>query len=139
MHGLAVGVATTALLVTSAGAATARAVSLPYLAGSGLDSSVSAYGAVVAPGVGGVMSATQVAERTVTVSVHDRTGQPIAGVVYQPVNSYYKQEIGTFCGTSVPMRLARPGQLVEVVLEASTVCSALSAPTTGTVTLTFGH
>lgn len=71
-------------------------------------------------------------EKSVSITLEDDSGRPIAGVVHQG-----DEELGEVCGaTDAPLTLVTR-EPVHVHLYAGPGCSDVSVPTTGTVTFTF--
>ena len=78
-------------------------------------------------------------DRNVSVRIADRTGQPVLAAVVQHMdgNDAHNVELGRVCGAPGTFHLARPDRPVTVYLLVGSCGSALSVPTTGTVTFTF--
>lgn len=78
-------------------------------------------------------------DRTVSVRIADRTGQRVLAAVVEHMdgNDADNIELGRVCGAPATFHLVRPDRLVTVYLLVGSCGSALSVPTTGTVTFTF--
>jgi hypothetical protein len=79
-------------------------------------------------------------ERSVTISLQDKLGRPVAGAVVQHLTKGQDSdvELGRVCGGPAHFRLAAPGDAVTIYLLYGGSCAgAPSAPTTGVATITF--
>jgi hypothetical protein len=99
---------------------------------------VSSVPSIAGHDVGGVVLATRSTERTVVVSATDDVVGPVAVDIWQRSTGGSIQDLGTFCGTTPIVKLARPGTPIEVRIVASLKCGVSSRPPTrGTVTASF--
>lgn len=123
-----------------AGASTkGRTVTLAYEGTSSVQGVVSGKFDTQAGSVGYVKLATSRKERTVSVSVTDARGLPVAFQLSQtPSATGTPTDIGEWCvSTPHPVRLPHPGELVLVYVELGVCGTSPSVPTTGTVKLTL--
>lgn len=73
-------------------------------------------------------------EKTVSITLEDDSGRPIAGVAHQG-----DEELGAFCGqTEAPLTLVSR-KPVHVHVYSGEGCSDVSVPTAGTVAFTFAR
>jgi hypothetical protein len=71
-------------------------------------------------------------EKSVSITLEDESGRPIAGVVHQG-----DRELGELCGqTEAPLTL-EGREAVHVHIYSGPGCADVSVPTSGTVTFTF--
>jgi hypothetical protein len=138
---LAAAAVTAGALVAAwpAGAATSRTVSLAYQGAASVQGVVSGAVDGQTGHVGYVQLPTSRKERTVSVSVTDARGLPVAFQLSQgnTSDSATMTDLGEWCAsTPHAVRLPHPGQPVVVYLELGICGTSPSAPTTGTVKLT---
>lgn len=131
MKGLALATVLTVVAVGPAtGASRSRTETVAYERTSGAHLSDVVWAEVAA---GDLPEATPRArEKSVSITLEDDSGRPIAGVVHQG-----EQELGDICGaTDAPIALVSR-EPVHVHLYAGPGCADVSVPTAGTVTFTF--
>lgn len=90
--------------------------------------------------VGAATLPTRVTERSVTLTIADDSGQPVAAHVVQVLDEQTGEyvAIGDLCGPAPrAFRLKSPGSPVSVRPVAGTCDGALSAPVSGVVTARF--
>lgn len=122
-----------AVVVTApAGAARSRTETVAYERASGVHVADTMWIEIAA---GELPEARPLArEKTVSITLEDDSGRPIAGVVHQG-----EQELGTICGaTETPLALVNR-QAVHVHVYSGAGCADVSVPTAGTVTFTFAR
>ena len=74
----------------------------------------------------------QAREKTVSITLEDDSGRPVAGMAHQG-----DEELGAFCGqTDTPLTLVNR-KPVHVHVYSGQGCGDVSLPTTGSVTFTF--
>ena len=77
-------------------------------------------------------AAPQAREKTVSITLEDDSGRPVAGVAHQG-----DEELGAFCGhTETPLALVNR-KPVHVHVYSGEGCADVTLPTTGSVTFTF--
>lgn len=133
MKGLALAtVATVVAVAPAAGASRSRTETVAYERTSGAHLEDQVWVEVAA---GDLPEARPLArERSVSITLEDDSGRPIAGVVHQG-----EEELGEICGaTEAPIALVNR-EPVHVHLYSGPGCADVSLPTAGTVTFTFSR
>lgn len=131
MKGLALATIVTVVAVAPAtGAPRSRTETVAYERASGAHLMNVAWVEIAA---GDLPAAQPLArEKTVSITLEDDSGRPIAGVVHQG-----DRELGEFCGqTEAPLTLAGR-EAVHVHVYSGPGCADVSVPTAGTVIFTF--
>lgn len=129
--GLALAIAVTVVAVAPAtGAPRSRTETAPYERASGAHLMDAAWIEVAA---GDLPAAQPLArEKSVSITLEDESGRPIAAVVHQG-----DHELGELCGqTEAPLTLSGR-EPVHVHVYSGPGCTDVSVPTSGTVTFTF--
>lgn len=123
-------VLTLAAVAPAAGGPRARTETAPYERASGVHLMDVAWMEIAA---GELPEAQPLArERSVSITIEDDSGRPVAGAVHQG-----EHELGDICGsTETPLALVNR-EPVHVHVYSGAGCSDVSAPTTGSVTFTF--
>lgn len=123
---------TVAVVAPATGAPRSRVETVAYERPSGANVGDSLW---VEVANGNTLEATPMGrEKTVSITLEDESGRPVAGVVHQG-----EEELGKFCGeTEAPVTLAGR-ESVHVHLYSGPGCADVSMPTTGTVTFEFAR
>lgn len=123
-------IAATVVVAPASSAPRARTETVPYERASGLHLMDVAW---IEIATGDLPEARPLArEKTVSITLEDESGRPIAGVVHQG-----EHELGEICGaTEAPLALVNR-EAVHVHVYSGPGCADVSMPTTGTVTFTF--
>jgi len=120
-------------------AETKRTAEAPYETPGGVAGVIAGDTVINGESYGGATFETRRSERAVSVSLADGTGMPAAGELAQDVDGdgVLEQPFASFCGrTSEPVPIT-PGRPLRVHVQAGACGGGVSAPTTGTVTVTF--
>lgn len=136
---LAAGAAALVLLAAPSGAAVTRTDSASYTGPAGFGGVMRVNGYVQGGQSGALVLATRRRETSVYVEAADSAGRPVRIELAQDGSERgFVTDLGAFCGrTGRAVRLAYPGQPLQVYVVAGDCAGAVSAPTAGEVVARF--